>query len=294
MNYPRISIITPSYNQGQFLEETILSIIGQNYPNLEYIILDGGSTDNSVEIIKKYEKNLTFWECKKDNGQADAINKGFSMATGDILGWLNSDDMYLPNTLLHISAKLDINLPQLVFGNSICIKEGKPNMVWSADLSNRLKKKDFMNGSLIQPSTFWTRKAWDMVGDLNDKMHFIFDLEWFNRAKSAGVKFIYTRKHLSIYRFHSFRKIFNKEKERLYEIASVYGQFRNENYETAFRHLADRQSKVRRVNSFINKIKFFRSDRIQLYLFKLFFPVLKKIKNEDLNFFLNRIVKIPK
>jgi len=102
-NIPKISIITPSYNHGKYLEKTILSVIGQNYPNLEYIIMDGGSTDGSVEIIKKYESHIYHWESRKDDGQAHAINIGFSKATGDIIAWLNSDDMYLPGTLQYVS-----------------------------------------------------------------------------------------------------------------------------------------------------------------------------------------------
>ncbi|MFW5887134.1 MAG: glycosyltransferase, partial [Bacteroidota bacterium] len=104
--YPKITFVTPSYNQGEFIEDTILSIINQNYPNLEYIIIDGGSKDNTVEIIKKYEQHITFWVSEKDNGQSHAINKGFARATGAWGIWINSDDMLAPGALHKIAERL--------------------------------------------------------------------------------------------------------------------------------------------------------------------------------------------
>ena len=94
MNLPKISIVTPSFNQGQFIEQTICSVLDQGYPNLEYIIIDGGSTDNTIDIIRKYESKITYWISEPDSGQADAINKGLSIATGSIFNWINSDDYF--------------------------------------------------------------------------------------------------------------------------------------------------------------------------------------------------------
>ena len=102
--YPRISIVTPSFNQGEFIEETINSVLDQKYPNLEYIIIDGGSSDHTVSILKKYESQISYWISEPDQGQAHALNKGFSLATGDICGYLNSDDLYLPDSFRHIAA----------------------------------------------------------------------------------------------------------------------------------------------------------------------------------------------
>ncbi|MEI9912662.1 MAG: glycosyltransferase family 2 protein [Bacteroidota bacterium] len=96
---PGITIITPSFNQGRFIEETILSVIEQGYPNLEYIIMDGGSKDETVEVIKKYNSRISYWVSEKDNGQSDAINKGLHKATGDIINWINSDDQLVPGSL---------------------------------------------------------------------------------------------------------------------------------------------------------------------------------------------------
>src|SRR5712672_634542 len=109
---PKISLVTPSFNQGSFLEETIRSVLDQNYPNLEYVVIDGGSTDGSVEIIKKYERRLTWWISAPDGGQYEAINKGFARTTGEIMAWLNADDKYLPWTL-SVVGDLMSTLPQV-------------------------------------------------------------------------------------------------------------------------------------------------------------------------------------
>src|SRR5512134_129792 len=106
---PKISIVTPSFNQGKYLERTIRSVIEQDYPNLEYIIIDGGSTDESVEIIRKYEKHLAYWVSEPDRGQSHAINKGFDRATGEIFGWLNSDDWYVPGALKAVAEAFAAN-----------------------------------------------------------------------------------------------------------------------------------------------------------------------------------------
>src|ERR1039457_1034429 len=112
MKYPKISIVTPSFNQAEFLEQTICSVLSQKYPNLEYVVIDGGSTDGSVEIIKKYADKLTYWVSEKDDGQYAAINKGFSYTTGDIMGWINSSDILLPWTF-SILAEIFENYTQI-------------------------------------------------------------------------------------------------------------------------------------------------------------------------------------
>ena len=121
-NYPKISIVTPSYNQAQFLERTILSVLNQNYPNLEYIIIDGSSTDESIDIIKRYEKYLNYWVSEKDRGQSHALNKGFYKARGDICGWLNADDLFLPDVFVKVifAFKLSPN-KKIVFGDYLNI-----------------------------------------------------------------------------------------------------------------------------------------------------------------------------
>src|SRR5580704_11733393 len=206
MNYPKVSVITPSYNQGHFIEETIRSVLEQGYPNLEFSIFDGGSTDRTVEILKKYHPQLSFWRSEKDGGQAAAINEGFRRATGDILCWLNSDDLHCGNTLLTVAGLLsaDLDQPAVVYGGCEMFddrtqaKEVRPAIPFSQQL---LETVDFFD----QPSVFWTRRAWEISGPLDETLNYSFDWEWFLRAGKV-CRFTAADALLSRYRIHQTHK----------------------------------------------------------------------------------------
>lgn len=177
----KITIITPSYNQGQFIEETILSVINQGYPNLEYIIIDGGSTDGTVEIIKKYEQLITYWISEKDSGQSNAINKGLKLATGDIINWLNSDDQ-LTEGALHLIAQRFNEYPDAVIVHGRIKYFGTSNY-YSVNLAKKdINTRYAAHICMPQPACFFKKKLIDEQGLLDENLHFSMDTDLYMRA----------------------------------------------------------------------------------------------------------------
>lgn len=203
--WPKISIVTPSYNQGKFIEETIRSVIVQNYPNLEFIIMDGGSTDESVEIIKKYEPWLTYWVSEKDKGQSDAVYRGFEKATGDIIAWINSDDYYLPNAFKHVAHTYIEEKADFIGGGIYYIQE-------NGKIRQRVKgyTQDFnsllcFGQYLAQPACFWSREAFFKVGGFDRTLRFSFDYDLFVRL-TKQYKQKKLNKYVAVFREHSEAK----------------------------------------------------------------------------------------
>jgi glycosyltransferase involved in cell wall biosynthesis len=205
-NLPKISIITPSFNQGAYLEDTIKSVLSQRYPNLEYIIMDGGSTDNSVDIIKKYNSQISFWKSEPDNGQSAAIHDGFKKSTGDILAFINSDDYYLPNSFQSVvDIFMRIPTTQWVVGRGIIVDERGNLKKRIKNLPISLNNMAYLDNRVFQPATFWRRELYFSVGGINPKYSFAFDYDLFFRfLKQTSPKNI--NKEISAFRIHDTSK----------------------------------------------------------------------------------------
>jgi len=187
---PMISIVTPSYNQAQFLEETILSVLSQDYPSIEYLIIDGGSTDGSVEIIRKYEDRLAYWVSEPDQGQSQAINKGFQRANGEILAWMNSDDVYCPGAMraavdflrLHPDVALVYGRAELIDGDGATLLP----IPWEDfDVPTCITRQRY---PIPQPAAFFRREAVQRVGLLDERLHYCLDWDYWIRIAMAGLK----------------------------------------------------------------------------------------------------------
>jgi len=236
---PKISIITPSYNQGQFLEETINSVLAQDYPNLEYIVVDGGSSDNSASIIKKYESKINYWVSEKDSGQSEAINKGFKKATGEIISWLCSDDLYVPGTLNKVAEHFKQHPDAvMIHGKSVLFDEKGKENIKGADKED-LELRYFTVIPFPQPSSFFRKKLIDEQGLLREDLHFAMDYDLLVRA-ALRYKIIPVEDIFSRYRLHKDSKTTSQIKSFAKEWMQVFSKFiRSVNHGEAYIPMLD-------------------------------------------------------
>jgi|SRR5688572_6804294 len=205
--WPRITIVTPSFNQGRYLEQTILSVLNQNYPNLEFIIMDGGSTDNSVQILQKYQEYLTFWQSSRDEGQASAIVAGFRKGSGEILAYLNSDDLYLPYTLKRVGVFLKANpTVQIMYGDCLLIDSNNRVLrrVYPPEFDARIFL--YENQIIPQPASFWRHRLYLKVGGITPRLQFCMDYDLLMKFVLAGETPVSVSDVLSAFRIHADTK----------------------------------------------------------------------------------------
>ena len=225
----KISIVTPSYNQGQFLEETIRSVLLQGYPNVEYIIIDGGSSDNSAQIIRKYEHRLAYWTSEADKGQSDAIRKGFQRATGDILAWLNSDDYYQQDALARV-ARFFAGNPGIVFANgdvNVISSEGQLLKRIYAMRPSAFFAANYGRHGWPQQGCFWRKDTYDQVGGVDASLQFCMDKDLFIRLVNAGPSQRLPGPPLANYRVHKGAKsstLGDIARGETMRIVNTYGQ----------------------------------------------------------------------
>jgi len=191
-NLPLVSIITPSFNQVQFLEQTIQSVLGQDYPQIEYIIVDGGSTDGSVDMIKKYEGRLAWWVSEQDQGQTDAINKGFAHSKGEVLAWINSDDTYNPRAVGQ-AVKYLIENPDVAMVYADCNFINEAGQVIGKFNSKQTDYRRLREGyvHIPQQTMFFRAKYWQELGPLDPSFYFAMDYDlWTRIASKAPIKYL--------------------------------------------------------------------------------------------------------
>ncbi len=232
---PKITVITPSFNQGRFIERTIRSVLDQGYPNLEYVIVDGGSTDETLEIIRRYEDRLAWWVSEQDNGQSHAINKGLQGTSGEIVAYLNSDDYYLPGALDRAAAALESGEHSWVAGGAFDVLEGDPPKrlrVW------RPKPPSYCEGRangrhwwilvpwhVPQPSSFWRRDLFERFGGFREDMHYAFDAEYMLRLAFGGeLPALLSEDFLSVRSVHPEQKTFEMTNSwpEIHRFVSIY------------------------------------------------------------------------
>jgi glycosyltransferase involved in cell wall biosynthesis len=220
---PLISIVTPSYEQGAFLEETILSVLDQGYPKLEYIVIDGGSTDGSVDIIRKYQAHLAYWVSEPDQGQYHALQKGFARATGELLGWLNSDDTYLPQALMTAGKAYAQHPGKCIAGPviNVDLRSGRETLIpqYGITFDNMVKFWE-QNYSWHQPGLFFPRFAYELAGGLDGSLDYAMDHDLVCRLLQH-CQVVYVDKPIARFRLHGASKTCTAWHHYMLELSQV-------------------------------------------------------------------------
>jgi glycosyltransferase involved in cell wall biosynthesis len=226
--WPRLSIVTPSYNQGRFLEMTIRSVLLQGYPNLEYVVIDGGSSDESVEVLKKYDAFIKYWVSEPDQGQTDAVNKGLKITTGSLLGWINSDDVYTRDAIRKVVDAFTNNpKSSVVHGSRILIDENNWVFGCSPIPDFNPPHTPFV---VTTETTFWRKSEMEKVGFLNVDFRFAMDLEFISRIYCNNSSFVRIDDYLGYFRCHSDAKSSTISHVGAEESSTVWSQLFNSDY----------------------------------------------------------------
>ena len=206
MRYPKISIVTPSYNQAQFVPWTVRSVLLQRYPNLEYVVMDGGSKDNTVKVLEPYVERLAHFQSARDKGQSDAIKHGFDRCSGEIMAYLNSDDMLAPGTL-HFVADFFARHPDVdaVYSHRLTV-DGRNRAKWYWVLPAHSDWYQTRWDLIPQETCFWRRRLFDRHGNVDDSLRFAIDYDLFARYMLAGARFVRVNRFLGVFREHEEAK----------------------------------------------------------------------------------------
>jgi glycosyltransferase involved in cell wall biosynthesis len=240
MMQPRIALVTPSYNQGQFLETTLNSVLSQGYPQLEYVVMDGGSSDNSVEIVQRYAGHLSGWVSQPDDGQYDAITEGFARISGEVMGWLNSDDMHLPWTL-QVVGEIFTALPQVEWLTTrIPLTMDVRGLVVKGSMAAGFSREGFFRGEnildehsysthwIMQEATFWRRDLWERAGGyVGGGYPLAGDFELWARFYNAGAQLYAVDVPLAAFRQHAAQKSADLERyqQEAYDALKTHGGY---------------------------------------------------------------------
>jgi len=282
-NWPKISIVTPSFNQGEFIEETIRSILLQNYPNLEYIVIDGGSTDATIDVLKKYDKWINVWVSENDNGQADAINKGLKICTGEIFNWINSDDFLAENALFYIASSHKFN--HIICGG---VYNFFPNSALNETVINRnIDFESFisLNCRFHQPGIWLNVEQARSVGLLSIDYCYYFDRfflsEYFYRYKDI----VYINEILVNFRFHEESKTAKLYQENDAELISFYNSIISQNRYPDFTSIIKKTLNYKIIPAYLI-YQWHKKHSNQIYILKMFSYLF--IGLDDINIYFSR------